>query len=55
MIRIVYVMLIVAIKDLKIYLRNLNLPREKSTICFELLAQKKKTGKQTISVLNYKY
>ena len=43
-------MLAVAIKDLEVRLGNPNLPLGKSAICFELLAQKKETSKQTAGV-----
>ncbi len=38
MIKVVYAILIVAINDLELRLRNVNLPLEKSAIRFELLA-----------------
>lgn len=45
MIKLVYAMLDIAIKDLKIYLNNSNLLIRKSAIYYEFLVQKKKTGK----------
>ena len=51
MIRVVCAMFAVAIEDLKVCLGNLNLPLRKSTIWFELLAQKEETGKQTANTL----
>ena len=48
-------MLTVAIKDLEVQLSNSNLPIEKSAICFEALAQRGETGKQTAGALYYKY
>ena len=45
MIRVVYAMLIIAIKDLEVCLSNLNLPLDKSAIWFESLAQKMENGK----------
>ena len=55
MIRVVYAMLAVAIKDLKVRLGNSNLPLGESAIRFESLAQKGETGKQTACALYYKY
>ena len=48
-------MLTIAIKDLEMRLSNPNLPLEKSAICFEPLAQKGETGKQTAGAQYYKY
>lgn len=45
MIRVVYAILINAIEDLRLLLGISNLLLGKITICFELLAQKKETGK----------
>ena len=55
MIRIVYAMLAVTIKDLEICLGNSNLLLGKSTIQFKLSAQKGETGKQTAITLYYRY
>lgn len=44
-------MFAITIKDLKTHLGNSNLPLGKSAIWFKLLAQKRKTGKQIISIL----
>ena len=55
MIRVVCAILAVAIKDLEVQLSNLNLPIGKSAICFELLAEKGETDKQTAGALYYKY
>ena len=55
MITVVCAMLAIAIKDLKMRFSNSNLPLGKSKIWFELLAQKKETGKQTTGALCYKY
>lgn len=48
-------MLVITIKDLKMYLNNSNLLTGKNAICFELLAQKEETDKQIASTLYYKY
>lgn len=53
MIRIVYPIFAIAIKDLEEYLGNLNQPLKKSAIWFELLAQKKEIGKQTTGTQYY--
>ena len=55
MIRVVCAMLVVAIENLEMQLNNSNLPIGKSAICFEPLAQKRETGKQTAGALYYKY
>lgn len=55
MIKIGYAIFAIAIKDLKMQLNNSNLPIWKSAICFEFLAQKRKTSKQTADLLYYKY
>lgn len=55
MIKVIYAMLAIAIKDLEICLGNFNLPLGKSAIWFEFLTQKIKIGKQTAGVLYYKY
>ena len=47
MIKVIYAMLAVAIKDLEVHLGNLNLLLGKNAICFEPSAQKRETGKQT--------
>lgn len=44
-IRITYAILVIAIKDLKLYCRNKNLPIEKNAIWFESYSQKYKTNK----------
>lgn len=51
MIEIVCAMFVVAIKDLKVRLNNLNQLIVKSAICFKLLAQKGETGKQMACAL----
>ncbi len=48
-------MLAIAIEDLKVHLRNLNLPLGKSVIWSEPLAQKREIGKQTAGALYYHY
>ncbi len=48
-------MFAIAIKDLKVHLRNSSLSLEKSAIWFEPLAQKGETGKQTAGALYYQY
>ena len=53
MIRVVYAMLTVIIKDLELCLGNSNLPLSKSAIWFEPSAQKGETDKQTNSALLY--
>ncbi len=55
MIRVVYTILVITIKDLEIRVNNLNLQLGKSTIWFESLVHKKKTGKQMADTLSYKY
>ena len=55
MIRIVYTILTIAIKDLEMRYGNANLLLGKSIFQFELLAQKRKTSKQTADALYYKY
>ncbi len=54
-IRVVCTMFIATIEDLEVCLGNSNLPRGKSAIRFESLAQKRETGKQTASALYYQY
>lgn len=49
MIKIIYAILAIAIKDLEMQLSNLNLAIKKSIICFKLLTQKKKLVKQTVN------
>lgn len=51
MIRVIYAILTIVIKDLKVQLSNLDLPIRNSAICFEPLAQKEETGKQTADAL----
>ena len=53
MIRVVYAILAIAIKDLEVHVGNLNFPLGKSAIWFELLAQKGETSKQTAGVVYY--
>ena len=53
MIKVVYAMLAIAIKDLKVCLDNSNLLLRKNVIWFEPLAYKRETGKQTGSILSY--
>lgn len=53
--RVVCAMFIIVIKDLKIYLSNLNLPIGKSEICFKPLAQKREISKQIANTRYYKY
>ena len=48
-------MLAIAIKDLIVYLDNLNLPLGKSVIWFEPLAQNRETDKQTAGIIYYQY
>ena len=55
MIRVVYAMLAIAIKDLEMRLGNSNLLLGKSAIRFEPSAQKEETDKQTTSALYYQY
>lgn len=55
MIKVVYAILPIVIKDLEICLRNSNPPMRKSVICFELSVYKKETNKQTAGALFYKY
>ena len=55
MIKVIYAILVVAIKDLEMYLSNSNLLIRKNAICFEPLVQKRETGKQTADALYYKY
>lgn len=52
-IKVVYIMLAIAIKNLKVHLSNLNVPLSKNAIWFELFAEKKETDKQTTSTLYY--
>ena len=42
MIKVVYAIFIITIKDLKVHLSNSNLPTEKSVICFQVFAQKER-------------
>lgn len=51
MIKIIYAILAIAIKDLELWLSNLNQFIQKSVIWFEPLAQKSKIGKQIIGAL----
>ena len=46
-------MLAIAIEDLKVRLKNLNLPLGKNVIWFELSAQKGESSKQTAGILYY--
>ncbi len=55
MIRVIYAMFVIAIKDLKVYIGNLNLPLGENAIWFELLGQKNETGKQMAGALYYQY
>lgn len=55
MLKIVYAVLVVAIKDLKVCLSNLNQPTGKSAIHFEPLAHKREAEKQTAGALYFKY
>lgn len=55
MIRVVYAILTVVIKDLEVRLINSNLQTKKSAIRFELLTQKQEVDKQTTDILYYKY
>ncbi len=55
MIKVVCTILVFIIADLEMCLGNSNLPLRKSTIWFELLAQKKETGKQTAGALYFQY
>lgn len=52
-ITVIYAIFAIAIKNLKVHFGNLNFLLEKSAIWFELLAQKKETGKQITNVLYY--
>lgn len=54
MIKVVCAMFIITNKNLEVRLDNLNLPFQKNTIEFELLAQKRETSKQTTDALYYK-
>ena len=53
MIRVIYAIFAIAIKDLEVHLGNSNLLLRKSAIWFELLAQKSETSKQTANILYY--
>lgn len=53
LIKVVYAILVITIKDLEVRLGNLNLPPGKSAISFESLALKGETGKQTTNALYY--
>lgn len=53
MIKVVCTILIIVIEDLELCLPNLNLLLGKNAIGFELLAQKRKTGKQIANTLYY--
>lgn len=55
MIRVIYIIFAIIIKDIKVYLDNLNLLLKKSVIWFKLLIKKKEIGKQKTNVLYYKY
>lgn len=46
-IKIICTILIIVIKDLEVYLNNLNMPLKKSKICLQFSAQKDETDKQT--------
>lgn len=54
-IRVVYAIFAIAIKDLEIHVDNLNLLLRKSIIWFESLAQKRETSKQIADTQCYKY
>lgn len=54
-IRIVYAIGDVAIKDLEVRFGDLNQPIEKNAIWFELLAQKEEPDKQITGALYYQY
>lgn len=45
MITIIYAILAIVIKDLKLHINNKNFPMEKNVIQFELFAQKSQTNK----------
>lgn len=51
MIKLIYVILDVVIKDIEVRCSNANLLVKKSSIWFELLAEKGDTGKQTANAL----
>lgn len=51
MIRVIYAIFTIVIKDLEIYLINSNLLLRKNIIWFKLLIQKRKTDKQIASIL----
>lgn len=51
MIRVIYIILSILIKDLEVHLDNLNLLLRKNIIRFESLVQKEDIGKQTIDIL----
>lgn len=54
-IKVVYAICIIAIKDLETRLINSNVLITKIIICFRFLSQKEKTGKQMAGILYYKY
>lgn len=53
MIKIIYAIIAIIIKDLKVCLNNSNLLITKNAICFQYLAQKRKIDKQIASILYY--
>ena len=55
MIRVLYAMFVLAMKDLEAYLDNSNLFLRQSAIWFELSTPKKKNSKQSASILYYQY
>ncbi len=55
MIKIIYVIFAIPIKDLKVRLDNLNLLLRKNGIWFEPLTQKGETDKQMADTLYYLY
>lgn len=55
MIKVVYIIFTIIIKDLKVHLDNSNQVFGRNVIWFKCLAQKKKIYKQITSILYYKY
>lgn len=53
LIRVIFAMLVIAIKHLKVQLNNLNMIIRISVICFEILFQTRNINKQMTGALYY--
>lgn len=55
MIKVIYIIFTVIIRDLEIRFSNINLFLRENVICFEPLTQKVEINKQIANILYYKY